>query len=70
MCLMLPQFFWGHLSRFCDISCWFPRLHKQIVIDTLNIKKWAIKNGKNNDIFFFDEQTILIDLVSRNAKLT
>ena len=23
MCLMLDQFLWGHLSRFCDISCYF-----------------------------------------------
>ena len=23
MCLMLDQFFWGHSSRVCDISCLF-----------------------------------------------
>ena len=24
MCLMLDQFLWGHSSRDCDISCFFP----------------------------------------------
>ena len=25
MCLMLDQFFWGHSSRVCDISCFFSK---------------------------------------------